>query len=77
MATKEEDIERINRCDGQHVAVAIWSREDVFDVAERRDMKITEAQADAILDEMDRKQDCEVGITWDTLEFYLDQMVPA
>lgn len=77
MTTKKEAIERIKGCKGQHVAVAIWSRADVMDLADRREIKVTAAQADAILDEMERKHDAEVGLSWNTLEFYLDQMVPA
>ncbi len=70
MVTKEEVYRRLADIEG-HVAVAIWQREDVFDMAKRLDIEITEEQADEILDEMDHRQDAEVGISWDTIEFYL------
>ncbi len=55
-----------------HVAVAIWSEEDVLGRAKERGIPITREQAQEILDEMDGKQDCELGITWTTIDCYLD-----
>jgi hypothetical protein len=58
-----------------HVAAALWSVEDVFDQAENNhepSVKLTREQAEEIIDHVDRKQDASLGITWDTLDAYID-----
>lgn len=54
-----------------HVAVAIWQEEDVLGYARRIGVKCSRKRAREIIDEIDRKQDCELGITWTTIEIYL------
>lgn len=76
MPTTAEAIGRLRWING-HVAMAIWQRSDVFDQAKRRGITITKDEADQILDEMDRNQDCTVGITWDTIDYYLDELTRA
>jgi hypothetical protein len=71
MPTVAEAKHRLKGIEG-HVAVAIWQRADVIGMAERRGMKLTDEQADEILDNIDRKQDCEFGISWTTIDCYLD-----
>jgi hypothetical protein len=71
MPTVAEAKHRLKGIEG-HVAVAIWQREDVIGRAEERGIKITDEQADDILDNIDRKQDCEYGISWTTIDCYLD-----
>ncbi len=67
MATIDEAQRRLDGIEG-HVAVAIWQREDVLGKAEELGINITPEQADEILDEMDHRQEAEVGISWDTIE---------
>ena len=74
MPTVEEAINRLKRCREEHVAVAIWSEEDVLGRAEGRHIKISREEAAVILDEMDYKQDSELGITWTTIDCYLDEL---
>jgi len=58
-----------------HVAVAIWQAEDVMEHAKNgRDMDVTKEEAEEIIDQMDRNQDCEYGITWQTIDNYLDEL---
>ena len=57
---------------GKHLAVAIWSEDDVVGRALELRIEITAAEARDIIDEIDRKQDCTLGITWDTIDCYLD-----
>ena len=71
MPTVAEAKHRLEGIEG-HVAVAIWQREDVVGRAEERGIKITDEQADEILDSIDRKQDCEYGINWITIDCFVD-----
>uniref|UniRef100_A0A6M3KJP5 Uncharacterized protein n=1 Tax=viral metagenome TaxID=1070528 RepID=A0A6M3KJP5_9ZZZZ len=59
---------------GEHVATAVWSEEDVFEKAKEKGMKISREQAQEVLAEIDRKQDASLGITWDTIDCYLDDL---
>lgn len=74
MPTVEEAIEILRRNGSQHVAVAIWCEDDVLERAEERGMTITREQAQAVLNNMDYKQDCEMGISWATIDYYLDEV---
>jgi hypothetical protein len=51
---------------------AIWSIEDVQGV--RSDL--TDDQAWVVLQECDRRQDCELGITWGSIEYIADDLFP-
>ncbi len=56
------------------LAVITWSQEDVLHRAKERGMKITEEQARTIIGEIDRKHDASMGISWDTIDCYLDYL---
>lgn len=71
MPTVSEAIERLKGSGDQHVAVAIWCEEDVLEYAKQIGVKCNRERAREIIDEMDRKQDCELGITWMTIDCYL------
>ena len=73
MPTVAEAKHRLKGIEG-HVAVAIWQRADVIGRAEEKGIKITDEQADDILDEIDHHQDCTIGITWVTLDYFLDEL---
>lgn len=60
---------------GNHVCMILWSTEDVITRAEERDIQLTQEQADRIIDKVDRKQDASVGVTWDTIDFYTDNIL--
>ena len=55
------------------VAAAIWCIADVMGRAQERGIKLTRGQADGILDLVDRKQDCELGISWVTIDIFTDE----
>jgi len=71
MPTVAEAIERLKRNGSQHVAVAIWCEDDILGRAEELGIKCSRARAREIIDMMDNKQDCSLGITWDTIDCYL------
>jgi len=73
--TVKEVIEHLKKYpEDLHVAVAIWQEDDVIEFAKENDIKVTRKQAQDIIDRMDRKQDCTMGITWTTIECYLDDL---
>jgi len=74
MATRDEAIRRILSVpEGQQVAMALWERTDVVGRAKDRGVSLTGEQADEILEQMDRKHDCELGITWLTIDCCIDE----
>jgi len=74
MPTVADVIVRLNEQwqPDDHIAVAIWGEDDIIGRAEERDIKISREQAQHILDTIDNKQDCEVGISWVELDIYTD-----
>ena len=58
----------------RNYALAVWSVEDVLIRAEDRDLTVTQEQAECVIGMLDSKQDCNYGITWDTLDIYIDEI---
>ena len=77
MPTVAEARKRLDWCGGDDaiVCISIWSVEDVIQRAKERDMTITKEQAEGVLNNMDNKQDCSMGVSWDTMDCYLDEIV--
>jgi len=72
MASVHELTTLVNSLDPtQEYAIALWSTNDVLDKAKEMQKRITKAEANAIVEKVDRKQDCSEGINWDTIEFYI------
>ena len=61
----------------EEIACILWTRSDVFEKAEEEypDVVITDEIADEVLCRMDRKSDCENGMTWDSLEYHLEAVL--
>lgn len=76
MSTVREVIEHLQKYydEEEHIAVAIWSVDDVLCRAKERKIKISEEQAQEIIDRIDRQQTATLGITWDTIDCYLDDL---
>jgi len=72
--TVEEVIKRLQRNGSQHVAVAIWCEDDVLERAAERGMTISREQAQGVITNIDYRQDCELGITWTTIDCVLDEI---
>ena len=53
------------------VAAMIWLPEDVLSLVEPG--QLTDEDADWILEDIDHHQDASLGITWDTLQYYVDE----
>lgn len=52
----------------EEIAYAIWNRRDVLSSAESGNVKLSEAQADSVLDRVHRCATSTAGITWDLLD---------
>jgi len=76
MTTAKEHIEWLKQHykDDEVLAVAIWQVDDVLVQAEERGIKVSKEQAEDILERIDRMQDATLGITWDTIDCYLDEL---
>jgi len=57
-----------------HIAAHIWCEEDVIAKAKERGRYITTEQTQEILDRLDSHIDCELGITWVTIDCALDDL---
>ena len=57
------------------VAIVIWTEGDVLGKAKERGIVLTKEQAGEILDRIDHKQDASIGISWDTIDVYLNDYV--
>ena len=55
----------------------IWSTEDVLHQAKEKGVKLTEDEANEILLQMERKHDADIGISWTTIDVYIDDLVDA
>jgi hypothetical protein len=77
MPKVQEVIERLKSLyqPDEHIAVAIWCEDDVIQQADGRNVSLTRAEAQEILDTIERKQDCSIGISWDVLDVYIDELV--
>ena len=76
MTTAKEVIEHLKRTytDDAVLAVAIWQVDDVIERAKEREIEISTEQAEEIIHRIDRKQDATLGISWDTIDFYIDDL---
>jgi len=51
-----------------------WSTVDVLAKAEEMDVSLTEEQADEVLDMVERKHDASIGINWDVIEYWINEI---
>jgi hypothetical protein len=60
--------------DGMAIAI-IWTSCDVLQQAEDDDIELTEKEVKWILANMSAKHDANLGITWETITFWIDEAV--
>lgn len=77
MPTTREVTERLRWFKNQHLAVAIWCEDDVLELAREKGISCSRKCAREIVDEIDRKHNATLGITWDTISDYLRKYVKA
>ncbi|MFC1977826.1 hypothetical protein ACFLWS_06165 [Chloroflexota bacterium] len=74
MSTVREAINLLKGIKNQHVAITIWCEDDVLEYAQENEIKLTRKQARKIIDRIDSKQDSSIGIDWDTIDYYIDEV---
>ena len=52
----------------QEICIALWIREDIYQQAEQNNIYLNNIEAEEILAQMERQQDCNHGITWETID---------
>lgn len=72
MPTVKEVIQRRLKGIKGHVAVAIWQEEDVIEQAEQHGVRLSHKAAAEIIDEIHSENDACSGITWATLDCYIE-----
>lgn len=60
--------------DGTAIAL-VWQADDVEMRAEERDIELTPEQVGDILHLLDHKHDASLGVSWDTIDYYIDEAV--
>lgn len=61
--------------DEKGITVAIdlrWCQEDVFACAEQYAIELTDIEAGEVLDFLLHDHNCSIGVTWDTILFYIN-----
>lgn len=66
------DFIRNKAVDREDYALAVWYIDDVLDLAREWGKKLTKKQAREVISLVDRKQDATIGISWDTLDAWID-----
>jgi len=76
MATKEYALDLIKNQykKGERICLIIWSKEDVLTRAKERGIKITIPDAEEIIDEMEHRHDASIGVCWETIDTYLNNI---
>jgi len=74
MSTVREVIERLQHYDlDAHVAVSLWSTDDVLCMVDEDDgLKLTQEQANKIIDDIDHHHDASIGINWEVIRCHID-----
>lgn len=75
MPTTKEAALRVKSMGKQHIALALWCEDDVLERAKERGIKLTREQARQVIDMVDSKQDCSIGINWDVLDAFIDEVL--
>lgn len=59
----------------QTVACLIWLEDDVKTKAKEMGVRLTKDQITSVLENVEHKKDASLGISWDTLEFWIGEEV--
>lgn len=59
----------------RHKAFISWGIEDIIDKAKQIGFEINEEIAIDIIASIDKYADCNYGITWETLDFYIEECI--
>ena len=69
----ERSLDKIG--DGLAIAI-VWSAEDVQTIAEENyDTTLSEVEIKTVLYNLRRRFDAEIGINWDTIDFWVSEVI--
>jgi len=57
-----------------HIALIIWTTDDVMEKAKERHLEITQEEAEGIVDDLQENHDASQGISWNTIDDALDEV---
>ena len=57
------------------IAYDLWSVDDVLHANDSDQVTVTKEQAEEVLGRMERHKDCTIGLNWDFLSYYLNQVM--
>ena len=77
MPTVKEYIKQLNAIyePDDTIAVHLWGTDDAIGFASERNQILTQKEAEEVIENMHRKCDSELGLTWVTLEFWVDEII--
>lgn len=54
-----------------------WHIDDIIDYANEHfeDLNLTKSEAKSILINIDKNHDCNVGVNWDIIEFFINEFI--
>lgn len=59
----------------EHLACIVWSAVDVLQRADELETPVSDQEANDIIDRVGRKADCSMGISWATLDVFIDECI--
>ena len=68
------DFIRNQAVDRADYVLAVWHKDDVLLTAKERGKKLTKKQAREVISLANRKSDASLGITWDTIDCWIDMV---
>ena len=75
MTTVKEHIENLNKYNPKdHVCLTIWTREDIIWRIDQLvgNVEFHDEDLDWILEQMEHNHDANYGISWDTIDWWID-----
>jgi hypothetical protein len=74
LADKKKARKVLDKYWSNKIAIS-WQTCDVIDRAKEQGKKVTEEQAKEVLSRCLHKHDCNIGMSWDTIDFWTDEIV--
>ena len=73
LITEEQVHSILHGLEEKHnLCVIIWSPEDVIERAKENDIIVSQEDAEYILQRVSSDHDCNYGVSWETLDCYID-----
>lgn len=70
MNLKEVDTEKlIEELQNRGFIRVLWNKEDIINVAEKNDIKITDDEVLEVIDRIEQTFDANIGVNWDVISY--------